>query len=209
MKLYTKKKLAKKFIICLSALLLLDYILGIGATKNVAMFSKYHIIYAAEIVTGPQVKALLSFDNEKAVNIFLDELDERFLEKFYEDGGNIHVLSRDEYEKETGRTSNACYIDSTKSIYSSTSNADPSVIHELGHYLDCTLELYKEPELQHIIEAEGKYLEAIRPHAEESDREYIADAFMYYIVWPNTLALVAPETYEYIDNIYNNFIEER
>lgn len=201
-------KKRKLVIIIVIVAILVDAILGLGATKTVAFYAKYAVIYSLDIIRGPQYKAILSFDSEKAVNIYLDELDNRFMESFYSDNGEIQVLTRDEYKEVTNRDSLACYNSNTNTIYTATLNGDPSVIHELGHYLDNKLDLREQQELLDIIEIEKGTFCKVKPYAKESAGEYIAEAFQCYILWPNSLKMVAPKTYEYIDSAYNSVVSE-
>lgn len=197
-------RFAKAAASLICACIILENFFRVDIIQNSIFYVKYGAAYAYDMVCGgSQFKAILSFDSEKANDIYLAELDEDFLDYFYESGGTITILSREDYKNELHRDSEACYYYEQKKIYVSTINGNPAVIHEMGHFIDSQSNYDDTQEFLDIVRNEGSQLYKVKGYAATSTDEYFAVAFQYYILWPNALKVVAPETYIYMDRIYN------
>ena len=69
-----------------------------------------------------------------------------------------------------------------------------SILHEMGHYVNDSLEMYSSrPENREIFQREAA---KISSYAQSNDREYFAEAFRLYVTEPVLLRMISPESIE-------------
>lgn len=99
----------------------------------------------------------------------------------------------------------ATYWDGRDQVYVNQNHLASSLLHELGHVIDCELGCEScSQEFDEIYQAEKRaYLNipGANNYAISSYLEYFADAFESYIKYPSQLKKHCPMTYEYIRGI--------
>ena len=112
--------------------------------------------------------------------------------------GGIFVLDYDEENNPTY----TIYVED--SMYTAT-----TVVHEIGHYVDCKTGYISESEEFEVIYKEemGNFVDKYTPpeHNYNTVQEYFAESFMKCFVDTEDMQNVCPKTYEFIMNVVNNF----
>lgn len=78
---------------------------------------------------------------------------------------------------------------------------DMTVLHELGHAVDCELKINEQEEWKQIYNEEKELATFMTEHCKSTIKEYFADSFSNYIKNPEELNEKCPKTYNYIEKI--------
>lgn len=78
---------------------------------------------------------------------------------------------------------------------------DMTVLHELGHAVDCELKINEQEEWKQIYNEEKELATFMTEHCKSTIKEYFADSFSNYIKNPEELNEKCPKTYIYIEKI--------
>lgn len=95
---------------------------------------------------------------------------------------------------------------STKEIYieNNYDYLDMSILHELGHALDCELKIFEKNEWINIYNEEKDLATFMSNHCRSNIKEYFADSFLNYLENSEDLKEKCPKTYNYLNEIIKN-----
>ncbi len=176
------------------------------------------VYYMEELSNG---SLLYCFSNTAdASNAYLSGVPEDLLDTFYQNGGFVSVVTKEEADAYVGKTADGYYRNSTHGIYvvdSISARVNPTVVHEFGHYLNDTyVQGADSEEFISVAEEEiERYaattiftrlsvftLDAYKETGSYS--EYFADCYSDYVCYPSYLKLAAPKTYAFFDKYYGH-----
>ena len=168
----------------------------------------YAVLTQALTVSPPDTLITIENLTQWNVNAFLLELrkvPQPILDAFNENGWTFVIGT--EYLTDLGRKLGVNCIGAAayteKRIYVSEASA---VLHEFGHFLDCTMGFPQEHKDLYALEAASA---PMKQHAKSNSLEYFAEFFAYWCSG-NTRILeqlkeLTPETYAYFESLSNEF----
>lgn len=86
-------------------------------------------------------------------------------------------------------------------LYENTIAFEKSVLHELGHAVDCELSINEDEIWKSIYIEEKEKAIFMEDYGKSNIKEYFADSFLHYITNQEELKKICPKTYQYIDEI--------
>lgn len=139
------------------------------------------------LIKLPDVHSLLKASNWKIYTTTED------LNAIYFDGAYSYVngITR-YYQKEI-------YL--TEHIYQDKYIFQETVLHEIGHAIDCELSITETKEWENIYIEEKEKANFMREYGKSNIKEYFAESFYHYLTNQKKLKKYCPKTYQYIDEI--------
>ena len=129
------------------------------------------------------------------------------LDDFISKGWKINIINEDINYNGLNASGITTYADKTIDIKNNEGLIKRSIVHEIGHFFDCSLGFISESDefLNDIYPSEKdnfKYTYTTKSKHEISDvYEYFASTFDEYITNPDNLEQCCPRTYEFLKNI--------
>lgn len=129
------------------------------------------------------------------------------LDDFISKGWKINIINEDINYNGLNASGITTYADKTIDIKNNEGLIKSSIVHEIGHFFDCSLGFISESDefLNDIYPSEKdnfKYTYTTKSKHEISDvYEYFASTFDEYITNPDNLEQCCPRTYEFLKNI--------
>lgn len=169
--------------------------------------------------TGITGKAIVTLSQERAVELYMSDVEEVVTNAFFSENGTVIIVENDDIENLFGKNNKACYTRtngiSTIYIKKALAPSDPVLYHELGHCLDRSLnpmfsssDAFKDIADKEIKDFSIAYFliggsYPINDYKENGDyKEYFAEAYCCYKAYPHMLKMAAPETYNYFVELF-------
>lgn len=199
---------------------------GTDGIYNPVAAGESAILLVKDELCGEGIKGIQKFNLEDANEVYLQEVPDEIMSRFYQDGGSITYVNEIIAQDTSTKMSNAV------AAYYPESNAvvlrpklenvvKPTVVHEIGHYVDCKIGFEttgawfsENPQFLEAASQEMNFINHITnrlygqnsyvKRAYESTgtyEEYFASAYMMYVFWPDFLKYAAPKTYDYMQKV--------
>lgn len=146
-------------------------------------------------------------ENMIAAQETLNKIPQYILDNFKKDGWIINIINEDIVYNGLNASGITTYADKTIDIKNNEGLIRSCIVHEVGHYFDCSLGFISESDefLNNIYPEEKNnfnytYTTSIK-HEISDVYEYFASTFDEYIINPNGLKNDCPKTYEFMKNL--------
>lgn len=199
--------------------MILVIVAAVVIPSPISMAMKGTALCIYDTLTGITGKALVTFSQEKAVELYMSNTEEFITNKFFSENGTVIIVEEENVENLLGENKKGCYTraNGISTIYIKKTFAlnDPVLYHELGHCLDRELnparsssEAFKNVADKEIKDFSIAYFliggsYPIDNYKETGDyKEYFAEAYCCYKAYPHMLKMAAPETYNYFVELF-------
>ena len=146
-------------------------------------------------------------ENMIAAQETLNKIPQYILDNFKKDGWVINIINEDIVYNGLNASGITTYADKIIDIKNNEGLIRSCIVHEVGHYFDCSLGFISESDefLNNIYPEEKNnfnytYTTSIK-HEISDVYEYFASTFDEYIINPNGLKNDCPRTYEFMKNL--------